>query len=200
MLPLVSFIVPVRNDAERLERCLASILRADYPHDTAHGILVGEQLVRDHGTEPAHRFGIMRERVEAMTAIWTQDEASYAGRSVNFERIWSWPKPAQWPHPPVLVGGNGPTVLDRVLAFGDAWMPNYIPGEDLGARIAELRERAGRPVDVIVNAAPAKAAALEELERAGVRRVVRYIPSSGMGPVEAALDHWEKAVAELHGE
>ena len=59
----------------------------------------------------------MRERVEAMKAIWTCDEASYAGEHVTFERIWSWPKPAQRPHPPVLVGGNGPGVLDRVLAW-----------------------------------------------------------------------------------
>jgi alkanesulfonate monooxygenase SsuD/methylene tetrahydromethanopterin reductase-like flavin-dependent oxidoreductase (luciferase family) len=65
-------------------------------------------------------MAILRERVEAMKAIWTEDEASYAGEHVSFERIWSWPKPARWPHPPVLVGGNGPGVLDRVLAFGDA--------------------------------------------------------------------------------
>ena len=67
----------------------------------------------------------MRERVEAMKAIWTQEEASYHGEHVNFERIWSHPKPAQRPHPPVLVGGDGPGVLDRVLAFGDGWLPNY---------------------------------------------------------------------------
>jgi len=74
----------------------------------------------NHGTDPRKRMKIMAERVEAMKAIWTQDEASYSGEFVNFDRIWSWPKPAQRPHPPVLVGGNGPTVLDRVLAFGDA--------------------------------------------------------------------------------
>jgi alkanesulfonate monooxygenase SsuD/methylene tetrahydromethanopterin reductase-like flavin-dependent oxidoreductase (luciferase family) len=70
---------------------------------------------------------VLQERVEAMQAIWTQHEASYSGEFVHFERIWSYPKPAQRPHPPVLVGGDGPTVLDRVLAFGDAWFPNYQP-------------------------------------------------------------------------
>ena len=78
--------------------------------------------------QPRHRparrgWRSLRERVEAMKAIWTQDEASYHGEFVNFDRIWSWPKPAQRPHPPVLVGGIGPTVLDRVLAFGDALVP-----------------------------------------------------------------------------
>ena len=104
--------------------------------------------MENHGTDPRRRMAMMAERIDAMKAIWTEDEASYHGEYVNFDRIWSWPKPAQWPHPPVLVGGNGPTVLDRVLAFGDAWMPNYIPGEDLAARIAELRARADRPIDV----------------------------------------------------
>ena len=101
--------------------------------------------MENHGTDPRRRMAIMAERVEAMKAIWTEDEASYHGEFVNFERIWSWPKPAQRPHPPVLVGGNGPTVLDRVLAFGDAWMPNYT-GEDLLDRIEELCA-ARRPAD-----------------------------------------------------
>src|ERR1019366_8454200 len=66
--------------------------------------------MRNHGTDPRTRMALMRERVEAMKAIWTQGEASYAGEYVAFERIWSHPKPAQRPHPPVLIGGHGPTV------------------------------------------------------------------------------------------
>ena len=61
----------------------------------------------NHGTNPRVRMAVMRERVEAMKAIWTSDEASYQGSYVSFDRIWSWPKPAQRPHPPVLVGGAG---------------------------------------------------------------------------------------------
>jgi probable F420-dependent oxidoreductase len=155
--------------------------------------------MRNHGTDPRVRMEVMRERVEAMKAIWTQDEASYHGKYVDFDRIWSWPKPAQRPHPPVLVGGNGPTVLDRVLSFGDAWLPNNT-GEDLLARARELWARADRPIEVIVMGAPAKAAVLEELANAGVRRVVRWIPSATLGPVERALERWEDAIAELNGE
>jgi probable F420-dependent oxidoreductase len=153
----------------------------------------------NHGTDPRVRMAIMAERVEAMKAIWTEDEASYHGEHVNFERIWSWPKPAQRPHPPVLVGGNGPTVLDRVLRFGDAWFPNYGLG-DLDERVHELRGRAERPIDVMVMGVPAKADVLEQLLKLDVRRVVRWIPSAGRGPVERALEHWESAIAELNGE
>jgi len=154
--------------------------------------------MRNHGTDPRVRMAVMAERVEAMKEIWTQEEASYQGEHVSFERIWCWPKPLQRPHPPVLVGGNGPTVFDRVLRFGDAWLPNYT-GEDLLARMRELWARAERPVEVNVMGAPAKAAVLEEFERAGVRRVVRWIPSSALGPAEKAFERWEQVLAELHG-
>jgi probable F420-dependent oxidoreductase len=155
--------------------------------------------MENHGTDPRVRMAVMVERIEAMKAIWTQDEASYRGTHVSFERIWSWPKPAQRPHPPVLVGGNGPTVLDRVLRVGDAWFPNY-GFEDLLERIAELRSRAERPIGVMVIGVPAKAGVLEGLQQAGVQRVVRWIPSAGRGPVERALERWEDAIAELNGE
>jgi len=155
--------------------------------------------MENHGTDPRVRMAIMLERIEAMKAIWTQDEASYHGKHVAFDRIWSWPKPAQRPHPPVLVGGNGPTVLDRVLRVGDAWFPNY-GFEDLLERIEELRSRAERPIGVTVIGVPAKAAVLNELQSAGVQRVVRWIPSAGRGPVERALERWEDTIAELNGE
>jgi probable F420-dependent oxidoreductase len=153
----------------------------------------------NHGTDPRRRMTIMRERVEAMKAIWAEDEASYAGEHVSFERIWSWPKPAQRPHPPVLVGGDGPGVLDRVLAFGDAWFPNYAPDGILD-RSAELRARADRPVGLMVMGIPASAKALEIYAAAGFQRAVHWLPSAQRGPVERALDRFEAAVAEYNGE
>jgi probable F420-dependent oxidoreductase len=84
--------------------------------------------MRNHGTDPRTRMRRLQESVAAMKAIWTQDEASFEGEFFSFERIWCWPKPQQQPYPKVLVGGEGPTVLDRVLAFGDGWMPNYAIG------------------------------------------------------------------------
>ena len=77
--------------------------------------------MRNHGTDPRRRFARMRERVEAMKAIWTQDEAEYHGEFVDFDPIWCWPKPAQQPHPPVLVGGTGErcwTVCSRTGTSG----------------------------------------------------------------------------------
>ena len=85
-----------------------------------------EEEMENHGTDPRVRFSLMRERVEAIKAIWTEDEAEYHGRHVDFDPIWSWPKPAQKPYPPVLVGGMGPTVEDRVLELGGEWLPQNV--------------------------------------------------------------------------
>jgi probable F420-dependent oxidoreductase len=152
----------------------------------------------NHGTDPATRMALLGERVRAMQAIWTQDEASFAGRYVNFDRIWSWPKPAQQPYPPVLVGGGGPTVLDRVLAWGDGWFPQW-HDKDLFERIAELQARADRPIEIQVLSVPADPKVLEQLENAGVRRASRWLPSGPWSVVEAALENWEAAIAELTG-
>jgi probable F420-dependent oxidoreductase len=166
---------------------------------------VGAGWIREemanHGTNPRLRMRIMRERVEAMKAIWTSDEASYHGEYVKFDRIWCWPKPAQRPHPPILVGGNGPTVIDRVLAFGDVWFPNM--GHTELARVKELRERAadqGRSIPVYAMDAPADAAVLEQLQSAGIARAIHWVPSAGRSQVERELDRWGSAIAELNGE
>ena len=152
--------------------------------------------MRDHGTDPRTRMALLQERVEAMQALWTQEEASYHGRFVDFDRAWSWPKPAQRPHPPILVGGNGPTVLDRVLEYGDAWMPNH--GSGIAARIGELRERADRPIEAVVMSAPPVPSLLEKYEKAGADRVLFWLPSGRRAVVEEELDRIERAMFELH--
>jgi alkanesulfonate monooxygenase SsuD/methylene tetrahydromethanopterin reductase-like flavin-dependent oxidoreductase (luciferase family) len=94
--------------------------------------------MENHGTDPARRWAVLRERVLAMRQIWTQDVASFHGRHVNFDRIWQWPKPVQRPYPPIIVGGNGPRTLQRVVEYGDEWGPIIGRGPDLVPRMAEL--------------------------------------------------------------
>jgi probable F420-dependent oxidoreductase len=142
-----------------------------------------------HGTNPDRRFKVMRERIEAMKTIWTHDEAEYHGEFVDFSPIWCWPKPAQKPHPPVLVGGTGERVIERVLAYGDEWMPNRVTDpEALGARIEELRGRAGRPVPVSVFGAKPDPAFLERLAAVGVERAYVYLRPQEPDAVERQLD------------
>jgi len=157
--------------------------------------------MRNHGTDASRRFGVMRERIEAMKVIWAEDEASYAGRYVSFDRIWCWPKPAQKPHPPVMVGGGGPRVLDRVLAFGDEWMPNRMSDEDLAARIAELGARASEAgrgrIPVTVVGFPADAARIEALAAIGVDRIVFWLPQESADAVEDGFGRYMSAIGQF---
>jgi probable F420-dependent oxidoreductase len=140
--------------------------------------------MEDHGTDPRRRFSLMRERVEAMKVMWTQDEASYHGKHVDFDPIWQWPKPVQTPLP-VYVGGNGPRVLDRVLRYGNGWMPNMKELETLGPRIDELRERAGTRVPVTYYGATLEN--LQRLEDAGVDRGLIVLESGSEADVLASI-------------
>jgi alkanesulfonate monooxygenase SsuD/methylene tetrahydromethanopterin reductase-like flavin-dependent oxidoreductase (luciferase family) len=148
--------------------------------------------MRNHGTDPRRRFKVMRERVEAIKEIWTKDEAEYHGEFVDFDPIWSWPKPLQQPHPPVVVGGTGPRVIDRVLRYGDEWFPNRMESaEALKERIEELRERAGRRVPVSFFGAKPQASTVEGLAGAGVDRVIFYVPAEAPpDSVDGLLDEY----------
>jgi probable F420-dependent oxidoreductase len=145
----------------------------------------------NHGVNSSQRMPVMRERVEAMKEIWTQEVASYQGRYVEFDRIWQWPKPLQHPHPPIYVAGNGPTVLDRVFAFGDAWMPSAVPewDDELLQRIEELHARSarvGREVGVTIADVPPERDRLERYAAAGVARCVHTVES--LSPEQVAKD------------
>jgi probable F420-dependent oxidoreductase len=150
--------------------------------------------IENHGTPFDKRFGVMRERAEAMKEIWCSDEASYHGRYVNFDHIMSWPKPVQKPHPPLWIGGLGEKVLDRVLRYGDGWFPNsHDPESDrLAERIAELRRRgeeAGRGrIPVTAFGVPIDAAMVEQFASAGVDRVLFMLPSAPAPEMEPAAD------------
>lgn len=129
--------------------------------------------MRNHGTDPRTRMRLLRERVLAVKELWTKDEAEFHGEFVDFDPVFSYPKPVQDPHPPVMIGGAGPTTFDRVVEYGDGWMPIYGRGTDeLAGQIAELRERAGRRVRVTMFSVPAKAEVVSELEAAGVDEVL----------------------------
>jgi probable F420-dependent oxidoreductase len=157
----------------------------------------------NHGTDWSTRWSLLRERIEAMKAIWTQDEATYHGQFVNFERIWSWPKPVQKPHPPIVVGGNGERTLQRVVRYGDEWMPLGRGEQTFGPRIAELQElaaAAGRgPIPVSVFGSKVDPEMLEKHRASGVARVYFPLPPAAADTVLPRLDRCVEAIRAFNG-
>ncbi|HKV54090.1 MAG TPA: LLM class F420-dependent oxidoreductase [Candidatus Binataceae bacterium] len=156
--------------------------------------------MENHGTVFKSRWKLLRERIEAMKAIWSGEQASYHGELVNFDPIWCWPKPVQKPHPPILLGSHGPRALQRVVRYCDGWLPNCGRGGDLPAQIAELRrcaEQAGRDpksISITAFAAPADPRAIEQFEAVGVERSVFFLPPEGADKVMPVLDRFAKLI------
>jgi probable F420-dependent oxidoreductase len=161
--------------------------------------------MENHGTDGERRFKILRERIEAMKAIWTQDKAEYHGEFVDFDPVYAWPKPVQKPHPPIHVGGVFPGAARRALRWGNGWFP--IPGRGesdyaaLRDQIATLAEAEGRDpteIEITVFGAGADQAALEKYQSAGVDRVTLFVPPVDRDASLKALDE-QKALVDRVG-
>jgi probable F420-dependent oxidoreductase len=156
--------------------------------------------MENHGTDPAKRWKILRERILAMKQIWTQEAAEYHGEFVNFDPIWSWPKPVQQPHPPILVGGNGPHTLDRVAEYGDGWMPiggrSEIPIEEKMATLNQLAAKAGRgSIPITLTGTRLDPATIDRYQQVGIDRLTYGLPSAGPDRVIPALDQIAAVIA-----
>jgi probable F420-dependent oxidoreductase len=145
----------------------------------------------DHGTRFETRGRLLRERIEACKAIWTQKKPEYHGEFVDFEPMMTWPKPLQTPHPPIHVGGGWPHAARRAVRWADGWMP--IHGRDAidPALFRALAEEAGRDpktLEISVYGAPAEPAEVERLRARGVDRAVFGLPPAPRDEILPLLD------------
>jgi probable F420-dependent oxidoreductase len=174
---------------------------ASLDHVSGGRVVVGvgagwnREEMRDHGTDPKTRMSLLRERVLAMKEIWAKEQAEFHGDFVDFDPIFSWPKPVQRPNPPILVGGSGPKTLDRVLEYGDGWMPTYGLGvEKIARKIADLRRRASdaerEPIPVTIYAVPGDRDVVARLADAGVDQVLFDLPTLPADETVRALDEF----------
>lgn len=151
-----------------------------------------KEEMAQHGTAFGDRRAMLREKVLMMKAVWTQDEAAFEGELMSLEPSWAWPKPAQKPHPPIIMGaGAGPKTVADMVEFCDGWLPLATRHDivDQVARVREAMSDAGRDPDVFeITAYSAKVDSLEVLEKAGVDRAVFTLPPLGPDAVIPRLD------------
>jgi len=156
--------------------------------------------MENHGTDYKTRFKRLGEQVRAMKEIWTKDEAEFHGQHVNFDKIWSWPKPAQKPHPPVLLGGESGHTLQRVVDFCDGWFPRGRAAEVILPALKDLRERAAKAgrdmktISVSVFGAKPDELTVESYAAAGITRAILRLPPEGRETVLPLLDQWSKLI------
>ena len=156
--------------------------------------------MENHGAEYKSRWRLLRERVLAMKEIWTKDEAEFHGEFVNFDKIWSYPKPVQKPHPPILMGGDGPTTFDRVVEFCDGWMPIGYRLQNPKEKIAALHQRAEaarrdpKSISITIFGLNPDPAVLETFEAAGVERVIFMLPPAERDTVLPLLDKYKALI------
>ena len=154
--------------------------------------------MRNHGFEFKDRWPILREHVLAMKACWTEKEAQFHGKFVDFDPVWVEPKPVRPGGPPVLIGATSSWALKRIAEYADGWYPIVMPNFD--AQLAELKQhvaergRSMSEIDVTVVHQPADKAALAALGEKGVNRVVLSLPTVGRDEALKVLDAYAPIV------
>jgi probable F420-dependent oxidoreductase len=171
------------------------------------GIGVGwnAEEMEDHGTIFASRAKLVRERIEAMKAIWTQPKPEYDGELVKFGPMMAWPKPVQRPHPPVIVGGAFPHGARRAVRYGDGWIPlagrpgQYGDAFDTVPKFRTMLREAGRdpascPVSIF--SAPEDADTIKRYQDLGITRVTPSLPAAREDVVLPILDRWAALIRQ----
>lgn len=147
-----------------------------------------------HQADFKSRFQRMEEQLQAMSRLWTEDEAAFSGQHVNFSASWQWPKPAQQPRPPIILGGETDFTLQRVVKFADGWLPRARGGFDAAANMTRLRQaadEAGRDMSslsVSIFGASSDPADIASYKQAGITRALLPLPSAGRDETLTLLD------------
>src|SRR5690606_13084153 len=142
------------------------------------------------------RFQRLEEQVQAMKRLWTEDAAAFDGRFVRFTESLSYPKPAQTPHPPLLLGGESDHTLRRIVRFCDGWLPRARGGFDAAQNLQRLERIAaehGRPMDTLcvgVFVARPVAVSLQRYRGGGFSRATLPLPAAARDDVWRVLDRY----------
>jgi len=160
--------------------------------------------IENHGAAFESRHKLARERVEAMKAIWTEEEPEYHGEFVNFGKMKQWPKPFQKPHPPIIVGGAFPYAARRPVRYGDGWIPrdDWLDrdGIEVLDKFRAMAKEAGRdPASLSISTfrVPDDLERLKRYRELGIDRVVFSLPAEKGDKIMPILDRWAELNRQL---
>jgi probable F420-dependent oxidoreductase len=154
--------------------------------------------MENHGTKFKERWKVLEERIDAMKACWMNDDSEYHGKYVDFGPIWSWPKPVQKPHPPIIMGAASPWGRERVAQFCDGWVTLPAQMKNIAEDIADLEQRLikhGRKlsdIEISFFWAPNDADELKRYRDLGVNRAILACPAESKSDTLALLDEHAK--------
>jgi probable F420-dependent oxidoreductase len=191
--------LPVESDCITLAKTIATL-----DHLSGGRVTLGAGFgwntdeLGDHGVPPSMRRTVLREYLEAMEALWTQEEAAYDGDYVSFGPSWAYPKPAQ-AHIPVIIGAGGTEkTFNWIVKSADGWLttPYETEIDDQVAQLQKLWHEAGRDGEPEVVALGGKPdpARIEHLERIGVTECVYGLPDK---PEHEVLAYLERLAGKL---
>lgn len=161
--------------------------------------------MENHGTPFADRWKILEERIEAMKACWTQHDSAYHGKHVNFDPIWSWPKPVQKPHPPIIMGAASAWGRERVARYCDGWVPLPAQMKNITAELADLEARLIRhgrklaDIEISFFWAPNDVETLKRYRDLGVHRAILACPAESKDATLKLLDQHAALMAQVRG-
>lgn len=158
--------------------------------------------MENHGANYPKRWAVVREKVLAMKAIWAEDEAEYHGEHVNFDPIWSWPKPVQAGGPPIWIGANSKWVFDRVAEYADGWMPIGGLGSGNMERMTEALAARGRKIEdleLALFSAPTDVDQLKGRIEQGFDELIFSLPDAPAEKVLPLLDRFASIADAIRG-
>ncbi|MDE0745112.1 MAG: LLM class F420-dependent oxidoreductase [SAR202 cluster bacterium] len=156
------------------------------------------------GADFDHRWTQAREYVLAMKEIWTKEEAEFHGKYIDFPPIICNPKPAQNPHPPVLLGGNAKNVLKRVVKWGDGWLPIRLSPEDIVKaqqellKLCDTEDRDPSTIQITMHSLPPDKELISRFEEIGVDRVLVGVASATQEEIFEELEVIAESIL-VHG-
>lgn len=158
--------------------------------------------MENHGANYPKRWAVVREKVLAMKAIWAEEEAKFHGEHVDFDPIWSWPKPAQAGGPPIWIGANSKWVFDRVAEYADGWMPIGGLGTGNMERMSDALAARGRRIEDLELAlfgAPTDIDQLKGRIEQGFDELIFSLPDAPAEKVLPMLDELAGVVNTIRG-